>query len=326
MYRQLKSILVFVAMVLILVPLQNIAFAEEPEVDTIEMSTLDIDSIPAYSGSPMIVFNGNIPVFEDWSRIEKLFVLYSPLDDLGRTGTVYACVSKYTKSTNSQVNTNYDPSGWNNLQFDELEGKQVFNRVQLLPASIGGDASNPENIISGTWNLEQWTNIIIEKIAKQRKQSGAGILLRATPCYHGDELVPFGVQLEALTINPLGSGYCCNMFFYNEQRDFMINHATGETMASPGFNSGKGGWIIVPDWMSFNNVFSESDLIAFRKDEAIIYSAPKHTYILNPNTDIFHLGDCYEVKRMNPENRQTVIETRQNMIEQGYKPCGKCNP
>ena len=55
-------------------------------------------------------------------------------------------------------------------------------------------------------------------------------------------------------------------------------------------------------------------------------AAPEITYILNTNSMKFHKPDCEAVLNMNPKNRQEVDWTREECIENGYNPCGYCNP
>jgi DNA-entry nuclease len=50
------------------------------------------------------------------------------------------------------------------------------------------------------------------------------------------------------------------------------------------------------------------------------------TYILNTNTKKFHYPDCRSVKAMKDKNKLEVEATREEVIEQGYDPCGNCNP
>ncbi len=50
------------------------------------------------------------------------------------------------------------------------------------------------------------------------------------------------------------------------------------------------------------------------------------TYILNTNTKKFHLPGCSSVKDMKDKNRQDTTLTRQEVIDLGYSPCGRCKP
>lgn len=49
-------------------------------------------------------------------------------------------------------------------------------------------------------------------------------------------------------------------------------------------------------------------------------------YICNTNTKKFHYPDCSSVKQMSEKNKWPVNATREELIQQGYVPCKKCNP
>ncbi len=49
-------------------------------------------------------------------------------------------------------------------------------------------------------------------------------------------------------------------------------------------------------------------------------------YVLNTNTKKFHFPGCKSVKQMKEKNRKDVVSTRENIIAQGYDPCGNCDP
>ena len=49
-------------------------------------------------------------------------------------------------------------------------------------------------------------------------------------------------------------------------------------------------------------------------------------YILNKNTKVFHYPGCSSVKQMNESNKIYFNGTRQQAIDKGYRPCGRCNP
>ncbi len=50
------------------------------------------------------------------------------------------------------------------------------------------------------------------------------------------------------------------------------------------------------------------------------------TYVLNTNTMKFHLPDCSSADDIAAENRKTTDQTREELIAEGYEPCGRCNP
>ena len=51
-----------------------------------------------------------------------------------------------------------------------------------------------------------------------------------------------------------------------------------------------------------------------------------HTYVLNVKTYKFHETYCRDVRKMNDENKYYFEGTREEVIANGYDPCGHCNP
>lgn len=56
-----------------------------------------------------------------------------------------------------------------------------------------------------------------------------------------------------------------------------------------------------------------------------ICHAQLFTYIGNSNTGKFHASTCYMIDRMKPEHK-VPLNSREEAINQGYVPCGKCRP
>lgn len=50
------------------------------------------------------------------------------------------------------------------------------------------------------------------------------------------------------------------------------------------------------------------------------------TYICNTNTMKFHYPSCSSVNQMSEKNKLSVTSTRDELIDQGYEPCKRCNP
>ena len=53
---------------------------------------------------------------------------------------------------------------------------------------------------------------------------------------------------------------------------------------------------------------------------------PEKDWVLNTNTGKFHKPTCSSVKDIKETNRRDVHMTRDDVIAQGYQPCGKCKP
>lgn len=49
-------------------------------------------------------------------------------------------------------------------------------------------------------------------------------------------------------------------------------------------------------------------------------------YVLNTNTNKFHYPSCASVGDIKPENTSYFTGSRDEVIAQGYKPCGRCKP
>ena len=52
----------------------------------------------------------------------------------------------------------------------------------------------------------------------------------------------------------------------------------------------------------------------------------KNEYVANKKTKKFHKPSCSSVKQMNESNKIYYTCTREEMISNGYDPCGRCHP
>mgnify|MGYP000579845304 CR=1 FL=1 len=67
--------------------------------------------------------------------------------------------------------------------------------------------------------------------------------------------------------------------------------------------------------------------ISWKKGEASDAEDKKgETYIINENTDKFHKPDCSSVSDMKARNKKEFSGNREELLEQGYSPCGRCQP
>ena len=65
------------------------------------------------------------------------------------------------------------------------------------------------------------------------------------------------------------------------------------------------------------------------RPDATMSSQPKSStqqYVLNTNTHKFHYPSCSSVKQMKEKNKLIVTWSRQEIIDKGFDPCGKCHP
>ena len=293
------------------------AYADFPQ------SGLEPALVPPYTeGSDYYIdINDGVPDFEVWQRTAFPFVLFSPLDDLGRAGAAYACLGPETLPTDVRKPMgNVQPSGWQSTRYEDLvDGGSLFNRSHLIGYQLCGDSGSPENLITGTRNLNAGSMLLVETAVEMYiEETGHHVLYRVTPFYHGDDLVPFGVQMEAQSMETDADGISCNLFLYNVQPVIEIDYATGES-----WRAGQVFSLEEPATSVDNAIKTVPTEIPEPVPEP---DAIEVTYVLNKNTHKFHYPDCDSVSDMKAKNRQDVNWSRDEVVAAGYQPCGRCKP
>ena len=259
----------------------------------------DVEDVPEYSGEPYVEINGNQPEFEEYELTAVAFEDYSELDELGRCGEAEACVGEETMPTEERESIReVTPSGWENKQYDIVDGGYVYNRCHLIGYQLTGENANEENLITGTRYMNTEGMLPFENaVAEYVHETENHVMYRVTPVFEGDNLVASGVQMEAESVEDDGEGVCFNVYVYNVQPDITIDYATGANWAdADGGNSGAG------------------------------QASEEQTYILNKNTKKFHDPDCSGVDDIKKKNKKEFFGTRDELIEDGYEPCGRCRP
>ncbi len=64
----------------------------------------------------------------------------------------------------------------------------------------------------------------------------------------------------------------------------------------------------------------------FQSQQQAIQQPQTSSYVVNTSTDKFHKPSCRDVSKIAPENYWAYDGTRDDLINQGYSPCGHCNP
>lgn len=256
-------------------------------------------SIPAYSGSPYVAVNENIPFFTDEELTTQSFETYSELDSLGRCGVAYACIGQDLMPTEDRESiSEVTPSGWNNKEYDFVDGGWLYNRCHLIGFQLTGENANEKNLITGTRSMNVDGMLLFENMtADYIKETGNHVMYRVTPVFEGDELVPRGVLMEGKSVEDNGEGILFNVFVYNVQPGVEIDYMTGDSKLTEAGGS-----------------------------ESSEQNSAEGEYILNTNTKKFHLPDCSSVTDMDEDNREGFSGSREELIDMGYEPCGHCNP
>ena len=259
------------------------------------MPTLDIASIPEYSGSLYAEVNNNTPFFTENQLTTKSYEYYSALDKLGRCGITVACIGRDIMPTEPRGDiSSVKPTGWVQATYN---GNYLYNRAHLIGFQLTGENANKQNLITGTAYFNVSGMLPFENmVADYIKETNNHVLYRVTPVFVDNELVARGVLIEAWSVEDNGDGICFNVFVYNVQPGVIIDYATGN---------------------------SELE----QKDEPVIPDdAVECDYIANKSSKKFHLPDCRHVTNMSEANKEYFTATREEMIANGYSPCGTCKP
>lgn len=281
----------------------------QPSQDKAE--NISIKDLPVFSGSPYIKINNNEPAFPEADFTTKSFESYSNLDGLGRCGVAYANVGKDIMPTGERGSIGQvKPSGWHTVKYDVVDGKYLYNRCHLIGYQLSAENANTKNLITGTRYLNVDGMLPFENmVADYIKETGNHVLYRVTPIFDGNNLLASGVQMEAMSVEDKGDGISFNVFCYNVQPGVTIDYATGDSQLASGAVSETQAPVVTP------------------KPEQTPSDQPSgQTYILNTNTHKFHYPSCSSVKQMNEANKKEYTGSRDNLIAQGYDPCGICNP
>ena len=210
-------------------PLKNISNVTT-YAETESKSSIDIKSIPEYSGTPYVVINGGKPSFseKDKERVEE----YSELDKYGRCGTAFANVSKELMPTKPRESIrDVRPSGWHTVKYEKIiEDRYLYNRCHLIAYKLAGENANEKNLITGTryFNVEGMLPFE-DEVADYVNATGNHVLYRVRPIFKGSDLVARGVQMEAESVEDNGKGVSFNVYCYNVQPGIRINYKDGSS-------------------------------------------------------------------------------------------------
>ncbi|MBU5474244.1 DNA/RNA non-specific endonuclease [Roseburia sp. MSJ-14] len=281
----------------------NLSTTEQTKPTTDVSSNLQfkLSDIPSYSGTPYCEVNNNQPFFHADELTTESFKRFSELDSLGRCGVAFACIGTDSLPTEERGAIGMiKPSGWQTVRYDDIiEDKYLYNRCHLIAFELSGENANPQNLITGTRYMNIEGMLPFEnRVHDYVENSNNHVMYRVTPVFEGDNLVANGVLMEGYSVEDNGTGICFNAFCYNVQPYIEIDYADGTS------------------WIS-----DQSD-----KQLETETQNSKVNYILNTNTKKFHYPDCSSVNDMKEKNKEAFTGSREEVIEMGYSPCGRCKP
>jgi len=281
------------------------------------VSAVKLSNIPAYSGSAFVYVNNNQPNFSANELTTVAYESYSSLDSLNRCGVAIAsCGTEIMPKENEKRGSisNVYPSGWEQAKYDGISGGYLWNRCHLIGWQLSAENANRKNLITGTRYMNINGMLTFENmVADYIKETDNHVAYRVTPIFDGNNLVCSGVQMEAYSIEDNGDGICFNVYCYNVQPGININYATGESSSTSNSNNS-----------STTQPSSSSQQPTIEEDNNTDSSSAK--YILNTNTKKFHYPSCGSAGRIAAKNYGESNESREQLIAQGYSPCGNCDP
>ncbi|MBQ8767562.1 MAG: DNA/RNA non-specific endonuclease [Clostridia bacterium] len=274
-----------------------------PEIDdmgtTVENTSVLLDDVPEYSGSPYVAINDNQPSFTENDYTTEAFEEYAELDYLGRCGVTFACVGVEIMPTEKRGDIGMvKPTGWVTSKYDFVDGKYLYNRCHLIGYQLTGENANTSNLITGTRYMNTEGMLPFENmIADYVKETENHVLYRVTPIFEGDNLVASGVQMEAWSVEDDGDGICFNVYCYNVQPGVVIDYATGK------------------NWLDEETTTSNK-VADFDKNAE---------YVLNTSSKKIHSPECSGAKNMSEKNKQVVEGSDlKYFLQQGYEYCSSC--
>lgn len=180
------------------------------------------------------------------------------------------------------------PSGW--------MSDQGWERCHLIGWQLTGENANERNLITGTHFMNVSGMLPYEnEIRWYIEETGNHVLYRVTPRFEGNNLIASGVQMEAESVEDDGEGIQFNIFCFNVDPEGEINYKTGEIK---------------------------------RTEEQRFNSNSKNArkYTLNTFEKTFHYPSCEYGKDTASQYKEDAVATRQELLDQGYSPCEKCEP
>lgn len=248
-----------------------------------------------------IELNRNMPSFttnEIERGLKEPFEEFSDLNS-GCYGTAFACISyeSLMSINNQRPNKTVNPSGWRIEECKYVDGGQLYNRCHLIACQLTNYKNDGRNLITGTnyFNMEgmrPFEKIVSNYVSKE----GRKILYRVIPFFEGDNSIAYGVQMEALPIDNMGTvdGLPYNVFVYNMQPGIIIHYEDGKSEED-------GSWGELEKRLS-----------------------KEYDCLCNANTNKFHVcsSDCEEQMNL----KHCYLGISKELIKLGYSPCKNCYP
>lgn len=243
------------------------------------------------------------------------FEYYSPLDSLGRCGPAEACIGVDLMPTEERGSIGMiKPTGWQQNKYPGIVDSNppyLYNRCHLIGYQLTGENANERNLVTGTRYMNVEEMLPYEnKVAEYVKSSGNHVYYKVTPVFTGTNLLCDGVRIEAHSVEDSGKALNFNVFCENKQPGVDINYSDGTNKISAD--------------AKISEKAATADNSSLKKETSGKSQAA--SYVANTNTKKFHYPDCSSVSDMKEKNKMYFNGSREELINQGYVPCKRCNP
>ena len=280
----------------------------------------NFDDLPEYSGEASVELNKGHPAFSKKGLRTEFFQKFSKLDSKGRCGQAFAVLDREHMPEGERGSIGMiRPSGWKLSKYGFIDnGGYLFNRCHLIGWQLSGENAEERNLITGTRYMNMEGMLPYEnQVANYIRETGNHVAYRVTPDFRGSELVCRGVQIEAVSVEDQGKSLSFNVYCYNVQPGVEIDYRSGENHLAEG---------VTTRHLSLQDEYESENSKAVAETDSVGNKTADCDYILNTNTKRFHTPDCSSVQDMTEHNKEEYNGNREELIEQGYKPCGNCRP
>lgn len=295
------------------------ALSSEEKRAAAELTAFHPEELPAYSGSPTVEVNGNVPFFTDEDLKTREFEFYSDMDSLGRCGTAWAniCVDTMPVEERGKIGS-VKPTGWHTVKYDGIDGNYLYNRCHLIGYQLAGENANSKNLITGTRYMNVEGMLPYEnEVSYAVTDFNFHVLYRVTPVFEGNNLLASGVLMEAESVEDRGERIRFCVYCYNVQPGITIDYATGDS-SGPEFTGS--------DSASGSRETAKQETVSDTPAPETSDADGTVTYVVNTNTGKFHYPTCSSADDIAPENRMDWTGSRDALVSRGYVPCKRCNP
>ena len=168
---------------------------------------------------------------------------------------------------------------------------QNWERCHLIAWALSDENDNERNLVTGTHYMNHdGMRPLEEEVEHYIWNTGNHVLYMSRPLFRGNELIARGVQMTAWSCEDQGKGISFNVYCFNVTPGAEINYVNG---------------------------------VVTTEEQA---SQDARDYVINTRSGVFHYPTCEGAQSIYKKNRREVHTTRKELTDQGYIPCGYCEP